>query len=154
VKVTPHIPADWNQAEVKRLRVGESVVDVSYKREGASMRISLRQVEGVPVRLEGAPGDGTTLRLPLPAVEVSVGHGLPLRGARTAQMKVLSEKIEGRSLQLELEGLAGSQASLHLRRNDGAVTLKVEGAELVADEIRVSFGPGVGYVSKVVTLNW
>jgi len=154
VNVTPHIPADWNHAEVKRLRVGESVVDVSYKREGASMRISLRQVEGAPVRLEGAQGDGTTLLVPLPAVEVSLQHGLPPRGARTAQMKVLREKIEGRSLRLELEGLAGSQSSLHLRRNDTAVTLNVEGAELVGDELRVSFGPGIGFVSKVVTLRW
>jgi glycogen debranching enzyme len=154
VKVTPRIPADWNQAEVKRMRVGESVVDVSYKREGASMRISLRQLEGVPVRLEGAPGDGATLHVPLPAVEVGVKHGLPLRGTRTAQMKVLSEKSEGRSLRLELEGLAGSQAPLHLRRNDAAATLKVEGAELVGDELRVSFGPGIGYVSRMVTLSW
>ena len=118
------------------------------------MRISLRQLEGAPARLEGAPGDGATLRVPLPAVEVSVGHGLPLRGARTAQMKVLSEKLEGRSLRLELEGLAGSQAALHLRRNDAAATLKVEGAELVGDELRVSFGPGIGYVSQMVTLSW
>jgi hypothetical protein len=154
VKVTPRIPAGWNQAEVRRLRVGESVVDVSYKREGASMRISLRQVEGVPVRLEGAPGDGATLRVPLPAVEVSVGHGLPLRGARTAQMKVLREKIEGRSLRLELEGVAGTQTLLQARRNDDALTMKVEGAELVGDELRVSFGPGTGYVSQVVTLSW
>jgi len=154
VKVTPRIPADWNQAEVKRLRVGESVVDVGYKREGATMQISLRQVQGVPVRLEGAQGDGTTLHVPLPAVEVSVQHGLPLRGARTAQMKVLSEKIEGRSLRLELEGMAGSQASLHLRRNDAAVTIKVEGAELVGDELQVSFGPGTGYLSQMVTLSW
>jgi glycogen debranching enzyme len=154
LKVTPRIPADWNQAEVKRLRVGESVIDVNYKREGASMRISLRQVEGVPVRLEGAPGDGATLRVPLPAVEVSVGHGLPLRGARTAQMKVLREKIEGRSLRLELEGVAGTQTLLQARRNDDALTMKVEGAELVGDELRVSFGPGTGYVSQVVTLSW
>jgi len=154
VKVTPRIPADWNQAEVKRLRVGESVVDVGYKREGALMRISLRQVDGVPVRLVGAQGDGTTLHVPLPAVEVAVNHGLPPRGSRTAQMKVLSEKIEGRSLRLELEGMAGSQASLHLRRNDAAVTIKVEGAELVGDELQVSFGPGTGYLSQMVTLSW
>ena len=154
VKVTPRLPADWNRAEVKRLRVGESVVDVNYKREGAVMRVSLLQVAGVSVRIEGAAGDGLTLRVPLPAVEVGVGHGLPLRGARTAQMKVLSEKIEGRSLRLELEGVAGSQTSLRVHRNDVAVTMKVEGAELVGDELRVSFGPGIGYVSQVVTLSW
>jgi hypothetical protein len=67
---------------------------------------------------------------------------------------VLSEKTEGRLLRLELESLAGSQAPLHLRRNDASVTLKVEGAELVGEEIRVNFGPGIGYVSQVVTVSW
>jgi glycogen debranching enzyme len=154
VEVTPRLPADWDRAEVRRLRVGESLVNVNYKREGAVMRISLLQVEGVPVRIEGAAGDGLTLRLPLPAVEVSVAHGLPLRGAITAQMKVLGENIEGRSLRLDLEGVAGSQTSLRVCRNDVAVTMKVEGAELVGDELRVSFGPGIGYVGQVVTLSW
>jgi hypothetical protein len=69
-------------------------------------------------------------------------------------MKVLSEKIERRSLRLELEGVAGTQTLLRVRRNDDALTMKIEGAELVADELRVSFGPGIGYVSQVVTLSW
>jgi hypothetical protein len=154
LRVTPRLPADWDSANVKHLRVGESVVDVRYQREGAAMRVSLRQVSGAPVRLEGAATDGLTLHVPLPAVEVSVGHGLPLRGSRTAQMKVLSEKIEGRSLRLELEGVAGSQTSLRVRRNDAAAALKVEGAELAGDELQVSFAPGSGYVSQMVTLRW
>jgi hypothetical protein len=154
VKVTPRLPADWDRAEVKRLRVGESVVDVNYTREGAVMKVSLREVDGVPVRLEDAAGDGLTLSVPLPAVEVSVAHQLPLRGARTAQMKVLGEKTEEGALRLDLEGMAGSQSSLRVHRNNAAVTLKVEGAELVGDRLLVSFGPGIGYVSRVVTLNW
>jgi hypothetical protein len=69
-------------------------------------------------------------------------------------MKVLSEKIDGRSLRLELEGQAGSQSPLHLRRHDTTLALKVEGAELVGDDLRVNFGPGIGYVTQVVTLGW
>jgi hypothetical protein len=154
VKVMPRLPADWDRADVRRLRVGASLVNVSYEREGTAMKVTLRQEEGAPVRLEGAPGDGTVLRVPLPVVEVSVRHGLPLRGARTAQMKVLSEKIDGEKLRLELEGMAGSQAPLRVRRNDAAAKMKADGAELVGDELRVSFGPGSGYLSQVVTLSW
>ncbi len=154
VKVTPRLPADWDGAEVKRLRVGDSVVDLEFRREGSSMKVSLRQVEGAPVQIEGAAPGESTLRVPLPAVEVSIGHGLPQRGARTTQMKVLGEKIAGRSLRLELEGVAGSQASLRLRRNDKSVTVTVEGAGLAGDDLRVNFGPGSGYVTQVVTVRW
>lgn len=154
VKVTPRLPADWDSADVKRLHIGDSVVDLSYKREHREMTVSLKQVEGAPVQIEGASGDGSILRVPLPAVEVSIGHGLPLRGSRTAQMKVLSETTEGRSLRLELEGMAGTQESLHVRRNDAAVTVKAEGAELAGDSLKVNFLQGKGYVSQVVTLRW
>jgi glycogen debranching enzyme len=152
VKVTPRLPADWDSAEVKRLHVGDGVVDLEYKREGQAILISLRQVRGGVVRLEG--GEGSVLRVPLPAVEVSVGHGLPLRGSRTGQMKVLSESFSGRSLRLELEGMAGTQQVLKVRRNDASVTVKAEGAVLAADGLRVSFGAGNGYVTQVVTLRW
>jgi glycogen debranching enzyme len=154
LKVTPRLPADWDHAEIQRLHVGDSVVNVEFKRKGSSMSVSLRQVEGVPVRIVGAPPGESILRVPLPEVEVSVGHGLPSRGARTTQMKVLSEKIEGRSMRLELEGVARSQTSLRLRRNDRSVRVTVEGAEQVGDNLRVSFGPGNGYVTQVVIVRW
>lgn len=57
LKITPRLPADWDHAEVKRLHVGESVVDVSYQREGITMTVSSQQVSGPDVRLDGAsPG--------------------------------------------------------------------------------------------------
>jgi glycogen debranching enzyme len=152
VKVTPRLPADWDEAEVKRLHVGDAVVDVEYRREGRAMVVSLRQESGPVVRLEGVAG--AVQRSPLPAVEVSVGHGLPLRGSRTAQMKVLSEAYEGRTLRLELEGITGTEAELKLRRNEASAGVKVEGAELSGDAVRVRFGPGSGYVTQVVRLMW
>jgi glycogen debranching enzyme len=153
LKVTPHLPADWDKAEVKRLHVGDSMVDVMYRRDGIAMEVSLRQVSGDEVRLDGSASGGM-LRVPLPAVEVSVKHGLPLRGARTAQMKVLSEKVEGRSLRLEVEGTAASDGILHLRRNDAAASVKAEGATLEGDRLQVNFGAGSDYVTRVVTLHW
>ncbi len=153
VRVSPRLPADWDTAEVDRLHVGSSVVDLCFRREAQSLVVSLVADSGSKVRLAGAPGDGSTLRVPLPAVELSFGHRLPLRGARTAQMKVLSEKTDAHTLKLELEGVAGSSATLQVRRN-GAVHPKADGGELLADELRVQFGAGSGYVTQAVTLRW
>jgi glycogen debranching enzyme len=146
VKVTPRLPGDWPGAQVQRLHVGASVVDVNYKREGGEMVVTLTQVSGPEVRL------GSEARVKLPAVEVSVGHGLPERGARTAQMKVMQTTYEGRSLRLELEGVGGSTSELRVTKNE-AVTVKAEGATLEGDALRVTF-VGDGYKTQVVTLRW
>ncbi len=153
VHVEPHLPADWDAAEVDGLHVGASVVDLRFQREAQKLVVSFVNEKGSKVRLAGATGESAPLRLALPAVEVSVPHGLPLRGARTAQMKVLSETTEAHALRLELEGMAESSATLHVRRN-GAVTLTAEGAQVVGDEVRVAFGVGAGYVTQAVTLRW
>jgi glycogen debranching enzyme len=151
--VTPHLPADWPDAEVDRLRVGESVVNLCYKREAGAMVLLIQQVSGPPVHFAGS-GATETMRIPLPAFEVSIGHGLPLPGARTAQMKVLNEKTDAHSLTVELEGMAGSEDTLYLRRNNATAKLKVEGAALDADTLRVHFPTGSGYVPQTVTLRW
>jgi hypothetical protein len=154
VAVTPHLPAEWDEASVNRLHVGDAMVDLAFKREGAAMVVSLRRSAGSKVRLAGAPGDGSTLRVPLPGVEIGVAHGLPQRGSRTAQMKVLSERVAGRSMRLEMEGIASSESTLHVRRNDASAHVSVEGGELAGDQLKVRFGAGSGYVTKVVTLRW
>ena len=151
VSVSPRLPAQWGEAAVNRLRVGDAVVDLSFKRQGSVMAVGLRQVSGTKVLLASG---GETLRVPLPGVEIGVGHGLPPRGSRTAQMKVLSEHVEGRSLRLELEGVAGSESVLDLRRNDPSAKVVCDGGELVGDQVRLRFGDGNGYVTKVVTVRW
>lgn len=154
VSVRPQLPADWDGAEVNRLHVGDSVVNLSYKREGAAMVVRMEQVSGLKVAFSGAAAGADVLRVALPAFEVGVGHGLPLPGARTAQMKVLDERVDAHSLRLELEGMAGSEDVLTLRRNVAGAQLKVEGAEVVLQGLRVRFPSGSGYVSQVVTLRW
>jgi glycogen debranching enzyme len=153
LSVTPRLPADWQNATVRRLRVGESVVDVSYRRDQGAMLVSLNLLSGPAVKFNGAVGEGNTLRVPLPAVEVSIAHGLPPRGSRTSQMKVVDEVRDERSLKLELEGMAGTQAMLSVHRN-AAATVRVEGAELTHDDLHVSFDGTGGYQTKVVTLRW
>ena len=153
VTVEPRLPAGWDGATVRRLHVGASVADVVYRREGVVMIVSLRTVSGPLVRLVGAE-DGLSLRIPLPAVEVGLTHGLPLPGARTSQMKVLDEGVEGRSLRLELEGLGGTEVRLRLRRNASGLTLKVQGGQISGEDLVVSFGPGEGYVERNVQVSW
>jgi hypothetical protein len=150
VTVAPHLPAGWDSAEVKRLHVGSATVDLRFKRDGTAMVVTL---VGAGVTLAGA-ADGKVLRVALPAVEVGVGHGLPARGARTGQMKVISETYAGRSLRLEMEGVGGSEGVLHLRRNDASARVTVEGGVLVGDEISVDFAGVSGYVTQVVTISW
>jgi len=151
IKVTPHLPASWPSAEVRRLRVGDSLVNVRYKRDGAAMLVSLDTVSGPAIHL----GEGmASVRIPLPAVEVSLSHGLPVRGARTAQLKVIDEVSTAHSLRLELEGIAGSDSTLAVTRNDAALQPRVEGGELAGDELHIHFPAGSGYVTQTVTLSW
>jgi glycogen debranching enzyme len=154
ITVRPQLPADWAQAEVARLRVGDSVVNLSYQREGMTMVLRIQQVSGPPAHFAGAAVGADMLRVPLPAFEVAISRGLPLPGARTSQMKVLNETADSHSLRLDLEGMAGSEAELQLRRNDTAAPLHVDGADLISDTLHVHFPAGSGYVSKTVTLHW
>jgi len=149
VRVTPRLPADWPEAEVKQLHVGASVVNLKYRREGIAMVVSAEQVAGATVELAGAGNDGL-LRAPLPPVEVSIGHGLPLPGSRTGQLKVVDEVHEAGALRLVVEGAAGSTAMLKVRRNDARARVRVEGGELLEDDVVLKLtGARQG-----VTLRW
>jgi hypothetical protein len=94
------------------------------------------------------------LRVGLPAVELSLGHALPLPGLRTGQVKVLRASYEGRTLRLEVEGMGGTQARFGVRRNGSGLRLTAEGGELVGDALVVSFPAGNGYEERVVTVRW
>jgi hypothetical protein len=107
-------------------------------------------------RESGASVANGEMRIPLPAVEVGITHGLPAAGAITAQMKVIDQQESARSLLLRLSAPANSSQVLFVRLNDPKVRLQIDGANLSADsaQLRVQFPPGPGYVEKVVTLSW
>jgi hypothetical protein len=151
VTVTPHLPPTWNSAEVHRLRVGDSLVNLRFMRTGMMMEASLETIAGPTVRLQSGK---ESVALKLPPVEVSLAHGLPARGSRTQQMKVVSEASTETSLRLELEGIAGSESTLPVRRNNPAIHVRSSGGELARDELHIRFPPGSGYVTQTVTLNW
>ena len=164
IRLNPHLPADWDHAEVKRLHIGQSECSLSYQRQGQSLIVRIESTSGPALHLQTAAPqarvspDGSSISFPLPSVEVAVPHGLPLPGARTAQLKVLSEHAEAHSLQLELEAAAGSVVELKLRRNTPKLNLHAEGATIIAaaltDRLVVKFSQGSGYQQQTVTLRW
>ncbi len=160
IHLDPNLPADWDHATVHRLHVGASVVDLTFRRSGASLIVESRTLTGTPLKLStGVSGarispDGASVAFPLPPVEIAVAHGLPLPGSRTAQMKVLNETHTPHSLTLEVECMAGSSATLKLRRNVPKLGLRAEGATIDGDAIRITFQQGTGYQPQTVTLSW
>src|ERR1700761_1319091 len=136
IDLDPHLPADWDSASVERLHVGASVCSLTYTRQGASMVVKVSTASGPAVRLASAvkgakvASDGASIAFALRPVVIAVPHGLPLPGARTSQMKVLSEAAGPHSLKLELEGEAGSSVELHVRRNESKLSLHAEGGTI------------------------
>ena len=115
VTVAPHLPADWPSAEVRNLHVGDSVCNLSFVRKAGELQVISLTSSGTSVRLRSDTnhkGPATTLAMPLPPIEVAIAQALPAPGVRTSQMKVLSERYEGRSFVLELEGMAGTEERL------------------------------------------
>jgi glycogen debranching enzyme len=167
IHLDPHLPANWDRAEVQRLHVGRSVCSLDYQRQGQSLIVKVVTLSGAIVRLETAvkgartAADGFSIAFSLSSVEVTVPHDLPLPGARTAQMKVLAETVTTHSLKLELEADGGSVVELQLRRNAPKLNVRAEGASISPEKresgldlLVVKFPPGEGYKQQTVTLQW
>ncbi|WP_263365247.1 amylo-alpha-1,6-glucosidase [Edaphobacter bradus] len=160
VRLAPHLPADWDHAVVDRLHVGDSVCSLEYARMGGKLLVRVKTTSGPAVHLTdghtaSSASGGSAVELNLPRVEVTIPHELPLPGSRTAQMKVLNERGEGRSLTLELEGAGGSTVTLKLRRNQPKLNLHVQGGTLSGtDGLEVKFPDGSGYQRAKLVLSW
>jgi glycogen debranching enzyme len=171
LSVSPHLPADWNTASIRRLPFGSARVDLTMHRDGQSLVIAASG-PGAPAlhltsQVEGVKEQNGELRVPLPAVEVFTGHELPTFGAETHQMKVLAERYEGRSLKLVLSAPAGLVQSLGVRVNEPALHPQFENAHVSAIS-----GDGLGrftvafptahegarsaapYVTQTVSISW
>jgi glycogen debranching enzyme len=173
LSVTPHLPADWDHATLRRLPVGSGQVDLTLRREGNSLAISASGPAAETLHLASrAPGARTekgVLRIPLPPVEVYVAHALPTFGSETHQMKILDEQLAPRSLHLLLAAPAGSSQTLSFRANQAHARVAVDGAQMQAmhDEagtftvvFPAAASPASGpsatqpYVQQAVTLRW
>ncbi|QNI31637.1 glycogen debranching protein [Alloacidobacterium dinghuense] len=157
ISVDPHLPAEWYHAELRHVPVGGSLIDISFKREGAVLIV---RAAGGSVQLFGAHGG--ELRIPLPGVEIGIPHELPLPGSSTAQLKVLSQSVDAHSLTLQLEAQGGSAYDLPLRVNGARSAIQVSGAKVDQaagggsglGKLHLTFPAGVGYQKQTVRLTW
>ena len=143
--LTPQLPADWNDARVDNLRIGTEVCTLTYHRQATTLQATLTGCPAIYL---------TTSTFPLPAVEVTVPHELPLPGARTAQLKVLTQTLAAHSLTLELEAQADSIITLPVIRNQPGLHLTAQGATLTPSGLEIHFPAGTGYQSITITLHW
>jgi glycogen debranching enzyme len=153
LRVAPNLPAGWPAAEIHNLHIGASTLNLKFRREDATLVVTAQTLTGPGIALVGADAQNQ-LRIPLPPVEVSIPHALPLPGARTHQLKVLDESRTDHSYTLELEAEAGTELHLPLNRNDPTAEVQAQGATLVGDDLQITFPAGVGYESLKVTLTW
>lgn len=158
--VTPHLPAAWTHATIRRLPFGSKTVDVTLERAGRELLVKASDpTVHLASKSPGADEKNGMLRVPLPAVEVGIDERLPELGAGTRQMKVLSQSYGERSLVLEVSAPGGSAQMLNVRENVPASQLATTDGELGAAEnglrpLTVRFPDGDGYVNKTVTLRW
>jgi glycogen debranching enzyme len=163
--VTPSLPAQWNEAKILNVPVAQSRVGIEMRRSGSTLLVRLTGEGSIAVQLRsraaGAKAQNGELRIPLPAVEVGIAHGLPEAGAVTSQMKVLDQQPSAGSLRLRLSAPANSHQTLFLRVNDPKIHLRTAGAELSLEssQLEIQFPAGTGsgesgYVEKMVTLSW
>jgi hypothetical protein len=163
IRVSPQLPADWDHATLRRIPLAAAAIDLEIQRVGAALFVRPVAGASASVRLESrVPGSSVTsggLKIPLPAVEVGISHGLPEPGASTTQLKVLDQRYSSRSLTLQLAAPAGSTQALFLRVNDDRVKVRSSDVSLPARQsplsaVQVIFPPGTGYIEKAVTLSW
>jgi hypothetical protein len=163
--VTPQLPADWNTATVRRVPLGDALVNLTFTRRGRTLMVEATGASGLRLRSRTpgtkihAAGGHAKLTIPLPAAEVAISQHLPEAGATTRQMKVLDEQSTMRSLTLTLAAPASAEETVVLRENASGLRMKCEGGTLGAAEnglrpVTVRFPAGDEYVTTTVTCVW
>jgi hypothetical protein len=162
LRVTPQLPADWQDATLRDVPFGNAKLDLKFTRAGSDLAIEAVQPPAglqLATRSPGARVAGNILHIPLPDVEVAMSHALPEFGAETKQLKVLDQEWTPRQYSLTLSGSGGSTYQLLLRENAANLHVHAEGAALgpLVHGLRtatVIFPANVGYTTRAVTFQW
>jgi len=164
----PHLPASWDFAEIRNVRVGDDLYEITLKRDRNHLIASVTSAQPTVLCLNGqneaCHDRSTTTRtvsLPLPSIEVSLAEQpLPEAGSPTSQPRVIDESYQAEHLSLTLDGIAGTTIDLFLRNNmlspsgKRATDVEVEGAERIGDKLRVNFPQGSGFITQKVHIFW
>jgi len=144
ITVNPHLPANWDKAEVHDLHLDGKVFDLMLYRENAKVDFKKGKLQGngelhIELRSGRNPVGEIHLRselpnahlvahprfavaemeIPLPAIEVDTpfSHTAPVPGSRTGQLKYLAVEYGPRSLTITVAGQPGEDTILRLVRN-------------------------------------
>ncbi|HYK90605.1 MAG TPA: glycogen debranching protein [Acidobacteriota bacterium] len=153
LRIAPNLPADWDRAVLRNVRLGGSSVELSYRRDGGQLVVEARSAMPESVCLatkeqDRAQGCSNRVAIPLPAVEIALPHGLPLPGSTTEQLKVIDQQSTADQVTVTFEAQGDSIHELRVRLNRPGV--RVSGAELAADRLRVRFPHGSGFQHRQV----
>ena len=172
ITVNPHLPASWDRAEVKNLRVGDENADLSFVQTNGEVSIHAKASAGSKIRLRSMlsgtkPLPDNGLSIPRQAVEVGPFFRKPIPGDRTQSMRVVNEEYGERKLTLIVEGPAGTQAEFPIFVHVPRTTVRADGAEVGEPEAHsgpdaapatqtatVKFPAGEGWKTITVTLSW
>lgn len=159
--VNPQLPADWNSATVRNVPLGSSTFDLTFTRQRQNLVVTAAGAQGVRLvsNVPHSAAEGETLRIPLPAVEVSILEQLPAFGAATREMKVLGEVRAGRSLTLTLAAQGSAQETVYLRENEPGLFVRTAQGLIGPEQdglrpVTVKFPGGSGYVTQTITFSW
>jgi len=172
ITVDPHLPADWDHAEVKNLHVGKETLNLSFVQSSGDVRVSVQGASASAMKLRStAPGAKTLsaskVSIPRNPVEVVAAITTPEPGHRTQLARVLSEESGDRKLTLTVEGRAGTSAEYEVLVLSSKVSLHAQGAELSEpakhdarsasaepEKLTIHFQEGDGWKTSTVTLIW
>jgi glycogen debranching enzyme len=164
----PHLPASWDSAEIRNVRVGDDLYEITLKRDRSHLLATVSSAQPTVLCLNSQnevchdrSAATRTLSLSLPPVEVSLEkQQLPEPGSPTTQPRVIDESYDAEHLSLTLEGISGTTVDLFLRNNmlspsgKRATDIKVEGAERIGDKLRVNFLQSPGFITQKVHISW
>ena len=136
--VAPQLPADWDHATLKHVPVGVTArVTLALERQGGAMLVHMNAEPGATTPLPKLVAPGATLgkdgvlRVPLPGAQLAIPAELPLPGAETTQLKVLSQRADAHSATWVLEAQGSARYTLPLRLN-GIAGVRADGARLLS----------------------
>ncbi len=154
LRVTPHLPADWDKAALKHVQIGEASVDLAYQRRPGEWRVSAKSNSRICLAAaeENPKSCVQIIEIRVPPVEIGIPAVLPGQGDKTHQLKVLDERAGGAHATFTFAAQAGSSYDLPIRVNRS--NPKVTGAQIRSGRLHMQFPPGQGYQQLAVDFVW
>ena len=163
LRLAPHLPADWDGAELRNVPLGSTSIDLTYRRTGDHLAIEAKTDQAAALCLilqsaeetracTGAAARTQTIAIPLDAVELAIPANLPSPGAETLGLKVVDQVMDGRQATFTFQAMGGNAYDLPVRLNRPHAT--VEGGRITGNKLHVEFEKGEGYRMRTVTFRW